>query len=66
MRGSGITQGWRRRDGSLLQKNKWNKNLDFCLGLRLASVLPKPRTNIYKRTQYSNSGGLYVGWWEYF
>ena len=38
--------------------------IDFCLGLRLADVLLKGQTQIYKTTQHSNGGGSRVGWWE--
>ena len=38
--------------------------IDFCLGLRLANVLLKGQTQIYKTTQHSNGGGSRVGWWE--
>ena len=38
--------------------------IDFCLKLRLANVLLKGQTQIYKTTQHSNGGGSRVGWWE--
>ena len=36
--------------------------IDFCLGLRLADVLLKGHTKIYKTTQQSNGRGSRVGW----
>ena len=36
--------------------------IKFCLGLRLADVLLKGHTKIYKTTQQSNGGGSRVGW----